>query len=187
MLTCCATRRSSLSGSTARRASRSPGRRSKRPRHDHAECAAPVWQACVRPRGLRSRWRRHSGSFPRLPRAIRDPLRDVGVNSITSAIRAAIGNRASVQPSIEPVSDDVRLDGKVCLVTGANSGLGKAVAIDLARRGGTVLMACPGWSSGGGRGRQARFGVGRCAHADGGSLGPAKCPAIVRRTAQHHS
>ena len=35
-----------------------------------------------------------------------------------------------------------RIDGKVCLVTGANSGLGKAVAIDLAERGGTVLMAC---------------------------------------------
>ena len=49
-----------------------------------------------------------------------------------------------MQPSIEPVSDDVRSDGKVCLVTGANSGLGKAVAIDLARRGGTVLMACRG-------------------------------------------
>ena len=65
------------------------------------------------------------------------------MNSITSAIRAAIGHRASVQPSIEPVSDDVRLDGKVCLVTGANSGLGKAVA-ELARRGGTVLMACRG-------------------------------------------
>ena len=33
-------------------------------------------------------------------------------------------------------------DGKVCLVTGVNSGPGKAVAIDLAKRGGHVLMAC---------------------------------------------
>ena len=41
-----------------------------------------------------------------------------------------------------PVPDNVRIDGRVCLVTGSNTGLGKAVAIDLARRGGHVLMAC---------------------------------------------
>ena len=49
-----------------------------------------------------------------------------------------------MQATVEPVPDDLRIDGKVCLVTGANSGLGKAVATDLARRGGTVLMACRG-------------------------------------------
>ena len=66
------------------------------------------------------------------------------MNSIASAIRAAIGQRATVQATIEPVPKGRRIDGKVCLVTGANSGLGKAVAIDLAERGGVVLMACRG-------------------------------------------
>ena len=66
------------------------------------------------------------------------------MRSIGSALRAAIRDRRSVQASVDPVPDDLRIDGKVCLVTGANSGLGKAVATDLARRGGTVLMACRG-------------------------------------------
>lgn len=35
-----------------------------------------------------------------------------------------------------------RIDGKTCLITGANSGLGFALAVDLARRGGHVIMAC---------------------------------------------
>lgn len=45
---------------------------------------------------------------------------------------------------MRPVPEDLRIDGKVCLVTGANTGLGKAVAVDLARRGARVLMACRG-------------------------------------------
>ena len=35
-----------------------------------------------------------------------------------------------------------RIDDKVCLVTGANTGLGFAIACQLAERGGHVLMAC---------------------------------------------
>ena len=66
------------------------------------------------------------------------------MRSIGSAIRGAIRDRRTVRATVDPVPDDVRIDGKVCLVTGANSGLGKAVATDLARRGGTVLMACRG-------------------------------------------
>jgi NAD(P)-dependent dehydrogenase (short-subunit alcohol dehydrogenase family) len=34
------------------------------------------------------------------------------------------------------------LAGKTCLVTGANSGLGKAMAIELAQRGANVIMGC---------------------------------------------
>ena len=66
------------------------------------------------------------------------------MNRIFGALRKAVGDRAAIRPTIEPLPASVRIDGKTCLVTGANSGLGKAVAIDLAARGGQVLMACRG-------------------------------------------
>ncbi len=60
-------------------------------------------------------------------------------NAVISAIRDLRKPKAS---GVDPVPDDVRIDGKTCLVTGANSGLGRAAAIALARRGGNMILAC---------------------------------------------
>ena len=45
-----------------------------------------------------------------------------------------------------------RMQGKICIVTGANSGIGKATALALAQRGATVVMVCRDRA----RGEQAR-------------------------------
>lgn len=48
-----------------------------------------------------------------------------------------------------------RIDGKVVIITGANTGIGKTTAIDLARRGGRVYMGCRNHK----RGEDARLDV----------------------------
>jgi NAD(P)-dependent dehydrogenase (short-subunit alcohol dehydrogenase family) len=58
------------------------------------------------------------------------------------AVLSGLLDQRSKEPKVAPVSHDVRLDGRTCLVTGANSGLGKGIALRLAKRGAHVIMAC---------------------------------------------
>lgn len=66
----------------------------------------------------------------------------VGHRNAASATLTAILDRLDRAGRIPPLAQDERLDGRRCLVTGASSGLGKAIAIALARRGADVVMAC---------------------------------------------
>lgn len=58
------------------------------------------------------------------------------------AVLSGVLDQRSKELEVAPVPADVRLDGRTCLVTGANSGLGKAVAMRLAKRGAHVIMGC---------------------------------------------
>jgi NAD(P)-dependent dehydrogenase (short-subunit alcohol dehydrogenase family) len=59
-----------------------------------------------------------------------------------SAIVSGLLDQRSTEPKVTAVPPEIRLEGRTCLVTGANSGLGKAIAIRLATRGAHVIMAC---------------------------------------------
>ena len=62
-------------------------------------------------------------------------------NPLTAVLSGLLDQR-SKEPKVSPVAPEVSLVGRTCLVTGANSGLGKGIAIRLAKRGAHVIMAC---------------------------------------------
>ena len=62
-------------------------------------------------------------------------------NHPIAAVLTGVLDRFRVQRTLPALSPDERLDGKLALVTGGASGLGFATSVDLARRGGRVLLA----------------------------------------------
>jgi NAD(P)-dependent dehydrogenase (short-subunit alcohol dehydrogenase family) len=66
---------------------------------------------------------------------------DNPVSAIWTAIRENLGSK-NASARIPGAQESDRLDGRTVMVTGSNSGLGKAVAVALASRGARVLMAC---------------------------------------------
>lgn len=62
-------------------------------------------------------------------------------NPIIAAL-AGVKDFFRKQDLADQLKDTDRIDGLTCIVTGANSGLGFALAVDLAKRGGKIIMAC---------------------------------------------
>ncbi|MXW54163.1 MAG: SDR family NAD(P)-dependent oxidoreductase [Gammaproteobacteria bacterium] len=69
--------------------------------------------------------------------------KQMGDGTFANATIVALKNRLAQRvDEVDPVPADARIDGMTCFITGANSGLGKAAAVELAKRGGSLILAC---------------------------------------------
>jgi len=62
-------------------------------------------------------------------------------NPVVAAL-AGVKDFFSKQKLEDQLTDSVRADNKTCLITGANTGLGFGIAVEMAKRGAHVIMAC---------------------------------------------
>jgi len=63
------------------------------------------------------------------------------IDPILSGLKAVIDHYVE-RETLPPLTEADRLDGRTCLITGPSSGLGRAIAPELARRGCRLILAC---------------------------------------------